>query len=170
MREIMTLRGAFALIVAGVVVAFAALDSASGTSALEASPFEKLTGRWVGEGRLGVRENATENVKCRVTYVLVEGQDQLKQSIRCASAGGNIEVQSVVSHAAGTLSGSWTEHVHNMTGEVSGSVTPRGFHVAVKGDGLNANMDIVVMGTKQIIEIQFIDSKLIGLTLVLEKG
>ena len=65
-------------------------------SAVDVSPFEKLVGRWVGEGRLGVRDNATENVKCRVTYVVVQGQDQLKQTIRCASASGSIEVQSVV--------------------------------------------------------------------------
>ena len=31
-------------------------------------------------------------------------------------------------------------------------------------------MDIVVLGTKQVIEIQFIDSSLIGLTLILDKG
>ena len=70
-------------------------------SAVDVSPFEKLAGRWVGEGRLGVRDNATESVKCRVTYILASGQDQLKQTIRCASAGGNIEVQSVVSHSGG---------------------------------------------------------------------
>jgi hypothetical protein len=40
----------------------------------------------------------------------------------------------------------------------------------VKGDDLKANMDIVVLGARQIIEIQFIESSLIGLTLILEKG
>jgi hypothetical protein len=49
-------------------------------------------------------------------------------------------------------------------------VTPRGFKIAVKGENLNANMDIVVMGAKQVIEIQFLNSSLIGLTLILEKG
>lgn len=57
-----------------------------------------------------------------------------------------------------------------MSGEVSGSVTPKGFRVAVKGEGLTANMDIVMVGAKQVIEIQFINSSLIGLTLILEKG
>ena len=155
----------FALAMAGL-----ALLCLPGASALDVSPFEKLAGRWVGEGRLGVRDNATENVKCRVTYVVVQGQDQLKQTIRCASASGSIEVQSVVDHVSGNLSGTWTELVRNMSGEIKGSVTPRGFRVAVRGEGLNANMDIVVMGTKQIIEIQFINSSLIGLTLILEKG
>jgi len=139
-------------------------------AAVDISPFEPLIGRWVGEGRLGVRGNATEQVKCRVTYAHVKAGDQLKQSIRCASAGGNVEVQSVVSHVGGKLTGSWKELVRNMSGDVIGAVTPKGFRVAVKGESLNANMDIILINAKQVIEIQFINSSLIGLTLVLEKG
>jgi hypothetical protein len=159
-------RAFFGFILAGGLVLMCLPDA----SALDVSPFEKLVGRWVGEGRLGVRDNATENVKCRVTYILAQGRDQLRQTIRCASAGGSIEVQAVVSHVAGALAGSWAELVRNMSGEISGSVTPRGFRVAVRGQDLNANMDIAVLGAKQVIEIQFINSSLIGLTLILEKG
>ena len=54
--------------------------------------------------------------------------------------------------------------------EVTGTVTSRGFKVAVRGDSLNANMDIVMLGAKQVIEIQFVDSSLIGLTLILDKA
>jgi hypothetical protein len=136
------------------------------------SPFDKLAGRWVGEGRLGVREGGTEAVKCRVTYILSGPTgEELKQTIRCASGGDNIEVQSVARHAAGTLTGSWKELGRNMSGEISGKVTPRGFRVAVKGESLNANMDIILVGdTKQVVEIQFIGGALVGLTLILEKG
>ena len=138
--------------------------------AVDASPFDKLVGRWVGEGRLGVRDNATEQVKCRVTYIVPGPADQLQQTIRCASGSGSIEVRSTVTHAAGALTGTWTELVRNMHGEVTGTVTPRGFKVSVRGEDLKANMDIVILGAKQVIEIQFIDSSLIGLTLILEKG
>ena len=138
--------------------------------AVATSPFEKLVGRWVGEGRLGVRDNVTEQVKCRVTYVVPGSTDQLQQTIRCASGSGSIEVRSTVTHAAGALTGTWTELVRNMHGDVTGTVTPRGFKVNVQGEGLKANMDIVILGTKQVIEIQFIDSSLIGLTLILAKG
>ena len=171
MRVFRIWRGARACFLVWALAAGALLVcAATPVSAVDMSPFDKLAGRWVGEGRLGIRDNATENVKCRVTYIVANGQDQLKQTIRCASAGGNVEVQSVVSHVAGKLAGSWTELVRNMSGEISGVVTPRGFRVAVKGETLNANMDIVVLGAKQVIEIQFIDSSLIGLTLILEKG
>jgi hypothetical protein len=139
-------------------------------AAVDVSPLESITGRWVGEGRLGVRGNATEQVKCRVTYVYEKAGDLLRQTIRCASAGGTVEVQSVVSHLAGKLSGSWKELVRNMSGGLSGTVTPRGFKVSVQGESLTANMDIILINSKQVIEIQFINSSLIGLTLVLERG
>jgi hypothetical protein len=147
-----------------------ALRCITPVSAVDISPLEALAGRWVGEGRLGVKGNATEHVKCRVTYVYAKEGDQLKQSIRCASAGGNVEVQSVVSHAAGNLTGEWKELVRNWSGDLAGVVTPRGFKVNVRGENLNANMDIILAHSKQIIEIQFVNSSLIGLTLVLERG
>jgi hypothetical protein len=124
----------------------------------------------VGEGRLGVRGNPTEQVKCRVTYLYARDADQLRQTIRCASAGGNVEVQSLVSHEAGKLSGSWKELVRDMSGELTGAVTPRGCKVSVRGESLTANMDIILLDAKQVIEIQFLNSSLIGLTLVLERG
>jgi hypothetical protein len=137
--------------------------------AVDASPFTSLLGRWVGEGRLGIRDGKTETVKCRVTYISSDAAS-VRQTIRCASASGNVEVQSLVSHAAGALKGTWKELVREWNGELSGTVTPRGFKVAVKGEQLNANMDIVLVDTRQVIEIQFINSSLIGLTLILQKG
>jgi hypothetical protein len=57
-----------------------------------------------------------------------------------------------------------------MSGELEGAVTPHGFKVAVKGTDLSANMDIIVHGTRQIIETQFNNSALVGLTLILTKA
>jgi hypothetical protein len=148
----------------------ATLPMAPAALAYEVSPIKELPGRWVGEGRLGVRDGKIENVKCRVTYFVSENQEQLKQTIRCASAGGNIEVQSLISHVAGALSGTWTEQVHNLKGEMTGEVTKNGFRVVVKGPDFSANMDIIFRNEKQIVEIQFINSSLVGLTLVLAKG
>jgi hypothetical protein len=134
------------------------------------SPFHKLAGRWTGEGRLGMKEGGTETVKCRVTYFLEGDGNQLRQNIRCASASGSIEIMSSVAYAAGALTGSWRELTRNMSGELEGAVTPHGFKVAVKGTDLSANMDIIVHGTRQIIETQFNNSALVGLTLILTKA
>ena len=138
--------------------------------AQEESPFEKLIGRWVGDGRLGTRGGEVEIVKCRVTYRAGATANELKQSIRCASHSGSIEVTTDVSHTAGALSGTWVETTRNWAGSLSGTVNPRGFRVTVKGENIAANMDILVNGARQIIEIQFLDGALLGLTLVLDKG
>jgi len=151
------------------ILGHAALGT-SPTWAEDASPFEKLAGRWLGEGRLGLRDGVTESVKCRVTYVVTEHARQVRQTIRCASESGSVEVQSTVMYASGTLSGSWKELSRNMSGEVAGRITPTGFKVVIKGSELNANMDIIVKDARQIIEIQFLNSSLLGLTIVLTKG
>ncbi len=158
------------LLLVTVVLAGLIVRLAQPAAAVDVSPFEPLVGRWVGEGRLGVRDNPTETVKCRVTYQHAKDDDQLRQTIRCASGGGSIEVQSAVTHVSGILTGTWKELTRDMSGVLSGNVTPKGFRVAVKGESLTANMDIVLLGAKQVIEIQFINSSLIGLTLILERG
>ena len=155
------------------LAAAASLLLASATRpAFAEGPFTALPGWWSGEGRLVFKDGKQEQVKCRATY-FVEGEgSELKQTVRCASGSGKIEVISNVKHEAGKLSGTWTETIYNMTGELAGDVTPRGFRVAVKGGetGLNANMEIMVRETRQLIEIQFFSETLLGLTLLLEKG
>ncbi|MGE0851054.1 MAG: hypothetical protein AB7O44_15730 [Hyphomicrobiaceae bacterium] len=138
--------------------------------AQEVSPFVKLAGRWLGEGRLGFTGGKTESVKCRVTYFVTDEARQVRQTIRCATEGDTVEVQSTVTHAEGVLSGAWRELSRDWSGEVSGRVTTNGFKVGIRGSELNANMDIIVKDNRQIIEIQFMNSPLIGLTLVLNKG
>ena len=147
-----------------------ALRLAAPAAAVGLSPLEGLAGRWVGEGRLGVKGNGTEQVKCRVNYIYTKDSDQLRQSIRCASAGGSVDVQTLVNHVEGKLTGTWQELVRNWSGELTGAVSSRGFKVQVRGESLSANMDIIVIGKRQVVEIQFINSSLIGLTLVLERG
>jgi hypothetical protein len=148
------------------------------TSALNAAPqsvgpFTSIEGWWGGVGRLRFKDGKTEDVKCRATYFIEGEGNQLKQTIRCASGSGKIEVKSVVRHASGKLNGEWTEAMYNVTGVLDGEVTPRGYRVSVKGTGgtsLSANMDIIVKDKRQMVEIQFFSEALIGLTLMLNKG
>jgi hypothetical protein len=155
----------FAWLVLGSIAALA-----GDAQAPSGSPFKDLPGRWVGEGKLGLKDGKIETVKCRATYFLSDDASELKQNIRCASASGKIEVQSALTYKDGQLSGKWNELIYNLGGELTGSVTPRGFRIAVHGSGLTANMDVMLMNEKQVVEIQFFDSTLLGLTLVLQKG
>jgi len=136
----------------------------------KSAPFKALPGRWVGEGRIGVKDGKPESVKCRATYFVNDKGDELRQNIRCASAGGKVEVKSNVIAKGGTLSGTWNELVYNLGGEMTGEVTERGFRIAVRGGGMTANMDVIVMNGRQLVEIQFFNSSIRGLTLILKKG
>jgi hypothetical protein len=137
----------------------------------KSAPFKELPGRWVGEGRIGMKEGKTEKVTCRATYFVNPAGNELKQNIRCASASGKIEVKSLVNASKdGKLSGTWNELMYNLGGEMTGEVTERGLRIIVRAGDLTANMDVIVMNDRQIVEIQFFNSALRGLTLILKKG
>ena len=151
-------------------VAALSFAAAHRAEAQSANTLVSLAGRWVGEGRLGIKDNPPESVKCRATYIAGANADQLKQTIRCATAGGAIEVISDVTNTAGVLKGTWKETMHNMGGDLEGQITSSGFRIVVKGAELAANMEIIAKNEQQIVEIQFYNSPMIGLTLVLKKG
>lgn len=138
--------------------------------AVTASPFAPLLGRWSGIGMIGYKESPAEKIKCRATYLLTDTEDELKQTIRCATAGGAVEIISNVKESGGKLTGHWKETIHNFEGDLIGDVTPKGFHVVIQGSDVAANMDLVVNNDKQAVEIQFTNSSLIGMTLVMTKG
>jgi hypothetical protein len=163
-----------AQMIAAVTVVALAVTAAPAVDAAPQSigPFANLDGWWGGEGRLRFKDGKTEQVKCRATYFVANEGNELKQTIRCASGGGKIELKSTVRHADGKLSGDWKEEMYNVSGTLDGAVTPRGFRVEVKANEttLSANMDIIVKDKKQMVEIQFFSETLIGLTLMLNKG
>ncbi|WP_246274208.1 hypothetical protein [Hyphomicrobium sulfonivorans] len=134
------------------------------------APFKALPGRWVGDGRIGIKDGKPELVKCRATYFVNDAGDELRQNIRCASAGGKVEIKSSVVARKGKVTGTWEELMYNMRGDMAGEVTERGFRIKVAGDGLSANMDVIVVNDRQIVEIQFFNSSLRGLVLILKKG
>lgn len=168
-RDTTVRMAAVALLLCGGLAPTPAADAAPQS----VGPFANLDGWWGGVGRLRFKDGKTEDVKCRATY-FIEGQgEELKQTIRCASGSGKIEVKSTVRHSAGKLSGEWNEVMYNVNGVLEGEVTPRGYRVTVKGtEGttLSANMDIIVKDKRQMVEIQFFSETLIGLTLMLSKG
>ena len=146
------------------------LAAATSVSAHDGSVFEPYLGRWVGDGRLGMRGGETEQVKCRVTYIRGATLASVKQSIRCASAAGSIEVQSEVTESEGILTGTWKEHLHDLSGDVTGTASERGLRLRIRSQNFSANMSIALREERQVIEIHFIEGTLIGLTLSLTRG
>ncbi|MFA5957308.1 hypothetical protein [Hyphomicrobium sp.] len=160
--------------IASAVIAafcFAAALPIEEANAVTASPFAPLLGRWSGIGMIGYKASPPEKIKCRATYLMADAPDEMKQTIRCATAGGNVEIVSNVKEAAGKLAGHWKETIHNFEGDLTGDVTPKGFRVVIKSADVSANMDIIVDNGKQAVEIQFVDSSsLRGITLIMSKG
>lgn len=174
--DIKTMKGQFTMRSITIASSLAALlfvalaIPSRNAEAVTASPFAPLLGRWSGIGMIGYKASPPEKIKCRATYLLTDTEDELKQTIRCATAGGAVEIISNVKESGGKLTGHWRETIHNFEGDLIGDVTPKGFHVVIQGTDVAANMDLVVNNDKQAVEIQFTNSSLIGMTLVMTKG
>jgi hypothetical protein len=157
--------------IVAVAALFASVMPVQTAGAVTASPFAPLIGRWTGAGMIGYKASPSEKIKCRATYLMSDAQDEMKQTIRCATSGGNVEIVSNVKEASGKLSGHWKETIHNFEGDLAGEVTPKGYRVVIKSADVTANMDIIIDGGKQAVEIQFADSSsLRGITLIMSKG
>ena len=166
---------ALAAISAIAISAPAVAEPAPTASPSAAWPPPGIIGYWSGEGRLAFREGKFENVKCRVTYFAddasADKSGDFKQSVRCATAGAKIEVKSAIKGTGdGALTGTWEETVYNLKGDISGQTTERGFRVEVRSADLSANMDLLLKDKQQMIELQFFNSTLMGLTIMLTKG
>ncbi|MDX2308166.1 MAG: hypothetical protein NW216_08010 [Hyphomicrobium sp.] len=162
-----------AFVVAGVMplpVTTGYVPPAAAEEASLGSTFTALPGRWTGQGRLGYKDGKMETVTCRATYFRGETASNLRQTIRCATASGKIELKSEITEHEGKLSGSWVEQMFELAGELSGEITPKGLRVTVKGENLDANMDIIVRENKQVVEIQFHNTSLVGMTLILDRS
>ena len=129
-------------------------------------PFDALLGWWIGKGRLGFTNGKTEEVKCRATYVLADESDRLRQVVRCASPSGKVEVESAITAEGDSLTGTWRERTYNFEGQLDGQTVPNGFRVVVKGEDVKANMTVLVRGNRHVVEIQFSESALVGLTMI----
>ena len=136
----------------------------------QSDSFQPLLGWWTGKGRLGFSNGKTEEVRCRATYRRAQDGDGLLQALRCATASGAIEVKSSVERQGDELTGTWSETKYNFNGQVAGKVIPNGFRVFITGSGVKANMTVAVRNERHIVEIQFTDSSLIGLTMIFSRS
>ncbi|RPG40583.1 MAG: hypothetical protein CBC34_012180 [Hyphomicrobiaceae bacterium TMED74] len=136
----------------------------------QSDSFQPLLGWWTGKGRLGFSNGNTEEVKCRATYRRAQTGDGLLQALRCATASGAIEVKSRVGRRGDELTGTWSETKYNFDGQVAGKVIANGFRVFITGSGVKANMTVVVRKERHIVEIQFTESSLVGLTMIFSRS
>jgi len=128
----------------------AAMAAAAG--AAPAAPVGDLAGRWSGWGAVTYGNGETERLKCVATY-FIEGSDTVRQNLRCASRGYDIDATARLRVDEGRVSGAWEEKRWAATGSVAGRVTEDGFNLSIKGDTFTAAMAVTTSACKQSISI-----------------
>jgi hypothetical protein len=159
-----------ALLTASVVLAFCLITASGHTQG--ASPFAKLEGQWAGSGTIDLANGAYEPIKCRASYDVLEEQNNLQLSIRCASDSYNFDMHASATLASKAISGSWNEVTRNVAGKISG--TAEGDHIDVVADGaaFSADLAMVTRGDRQsvVIKSKEVNATVKGATVTLQRS
>lgn len=136
-----------------LVAAAALLVAVSVAHAAPAGPVSDLPGRWSGWGAVTYLNGQSEQVKCVATYFVDGGGASVKQNLRCASKGYDIDATADLKVTGGQVSGAWEERRWSATGSVAGRMTGDGFNLSIQGDNFSAAMAVSTSSCKQSISI-----------------
>jgi hypothetical protein len=110
-----------------------------------------LLGTWSGVGKIIFEGGRSERIKCNAYYT--GGGAELRLAIRCASAGYNIKIRSVLRREGDKLSGTWEERTYNASGEVKGRLVAHRISLSISGGGLSGSMSIAFGASRQSVAI-----------------
>jgi hypothetical protein len=146
-------RGGMRLILGAV--ALAGMSAVAPAQTVNEGLFKGLSGSWSGTGTVTVSNGSNERIRCRASYSVTPSGETLHQDLRCASDSYKFQVESnVVSAPSGSLSGTWTELTRQVTGAVSGTVSPGAINIAVKGPTFSATLAVQTRGNAQAVSIR----------------
>jgi hypothetical protein len=117
-----------------------------------AEPLDGLTGYWSGTGSISLGKGKTERVKCSVIYKS-EGANQLRQTMRCASADYAINAAAELQIKGAQVSGSWEERTYSAKGDVTGRFGGDSFTLQIQGANFSAAMNVTLASCKQSLNI-----------------
>lgn len=152
---------------AAIVIAASALMT---TPSHAASPFETLAGSWSGRGKVEFNDGQSEQLRCSAYYKSMANGNQLRLSIRCASAAAKVDLRATLAYAGGSVSGSWEERTFNVAGNVSGSATSSGIRLAYSGGGTGGSMNVSMSRSSHQVSITSTGSGLKAVTMSLGRG
>ena len=157
---------------AGVGAVLVALLLTSSAQTQGASPFTKLAGQWAGSGTIDLASGATEPIKCRASYDVLEEQNNLQLSIRCASDSYNFNMHATATLASSAISGSWSEVSRNVGGKISGKADGDHIDVVADSSAFTASLALVTRGDKQsvIIKSREANATVKGATISLQRS
>ena len=119
----------------------------------ETAPFANYAGNWSGNGTITIAEGDTERIRCRGTYSVDGGGNNLHQVLRCASDSYKFELTSNILAKGGNITGSWSEASRGVNGTVEGSVENGQVTALVQTNGYAATFNVVTRGNKQSVAI-----------------
>ncbi len=135
-------------------LAVCTLAVASTARASDAGPFSGLSGAWSGKGTVSMQDGTRERLRCRATYSTQPEGYGLNQVLRCASASYQFDIKSFVqASSGGELSGHWDELTRQVSGDLSGRVSPGLIQTAVAAIGFSAQLSVVTRGRHQSVSI-----------------
>lgn len=123
------------------------------TSAVAASPFDRLGGSWSGSGTATFEGGQKERFSCN-GYYRNQGGSKLSLALRCASPSSKIEVRGSLSLSGGQVSGTWEERTYNASGTAYGSGSESGVSLSFSGSA-SGSMRVSVSGSSQSVAINY---------------
>ena len=139
------------------VAAIAALGATFGLplSAVyaDAGAFADYAGNWSGNGTIQIANAGSERIRCKGTYTVDNGGNNLHQQLRCASDSYRFDLSTDVRSSGGQVSGNWTESSRGVNGTVEGRVGGGNIVARVETNGYVATFNVTTRGGKQSVAI-----------------
>jgi hypothetical protein len=131
------------------------LAAISGTASYaESGAFAGMAGVWSGRGTITLDDGSSERIRCRATYAVRADGDAINQTLTCASDSFKFNLASnVVAHGS-ALSGTWSESIRNVSGNLEGRGGGGKFQVVASGPGFAASISLTTRGNKQSVVIR----------------
>jgi hypothetical protein len=134
------------------------------------SPFAAMSGSWAGPGTISLSSGAKERIRCRANYRVTDGGSDLQLDLRCASDSYRFELQSAVSHNAGTISGTWSEATRGAIGTISGTSNGNQINLRASSPIFSALLAVNTRSNQQSISIQSPGSEISAVSINLSRG
>jgi len=144
-------------------IAFAGVASISALPLLREAPaaaadaggFAALAGMWTGDGTVSLQDGTKTRIHCRAQYVVTDVGHTVLQSLRCGSDTDEIHINVHITDRGGSLSGSWTEEPHDVSGTLTGRLSGDALSINVAaGRAFSAHMSVLISGRSQSVEIK----------------
>ena len=158
----MSVRTIFTATAAALLLALLAVK---GDAQAIAGPFAALAAS--GGGTLTMSNGAQEPMRCRASYAVGPGGENVQLTIRCASDSFNFDLASQVASRGGRLSGEWSEATRNATGTITGRANGSQIQAQASSAAFSANLSLTTQGNRQSVAIhpQGMDVQRVAITL-----